>query len=39
VINVDIKAKGTYEVEVWKFRVVNPDLVPREYLIIDDKTK
>ena len=24
-------------VEIWKFRVVNPDLVPREYLIIDEK--
>ena len=31
------KVEGISTREVWKFRIVNPTLVPREYLIVDEK--
>jgi len=37
VITVETKAKGTYEVEIWKFRVVDFEKIPREYLIVNEK--
>jgi exonuclease VII large subunit len=35
--NLAPDAKGTYTVDVPRFEVTNPELVPREYLMVDEK--
>jgi tetrahydromethanopterin S-methyltransferase subunit H len=31
------KVEGIVYREVWKFRIINPDLIPREYMVPDEK--
>jgi uncharacterized protein YdiU (UPF0061 family) len=33
----DLKVEGVSKVTIWRFRIVNPKLIPREFLIPDEK--
>lgn len=33
-----VKAKGVSSQQVWKFKITNPELIPREYLVPDEQT-
>lgn len=35
--NAPVKAAGTFTRDVWRYEVLDPSLVPREYLMVDER--